>query len=91
MPTGKFVASQELQAAPQNYLRHVVDSGEPCYITEDGKAKAVLMDINRYNQLMDLVEDAESPKGADAGDETRKLASVRTILKRSSRVIRPRR
>lgn len=91
MPIGRFVPSQELQAAPQNYLRHVVDSGEPCYITEDGKAKAVLMDINRYNQLMDLVEEAESPKGGDVGDETRKLASVRTILKRSSRIIRPRR
>jgi len=91
MATGKFVAARELEAAPTSYLRHVVDSGEPCYITEDGRAKAVLMDINRYNQLMDLVEETESPKGSEVGDETRKLASVRTILSKSSRIIRPKR
>lgn len=91
MSNGRFVTSQDLQSSPGSYLKHVLNSGEPCYITDDGKAKAVLMDINRYNQLMDLVEEAESLKGSDVGDETRKLASVRTILKRSSRVIRPRR
>lgn len=38
-------------------------TGAPCYITEDGKAKAMVMDINRYNGLMDPIEEIESPHG----------------------------
>ena len=91
MPSGRFVGSHELQR-PDSLIDDVTTSGEPCYITQDGKAKAVLIDINRYNQLMDLVEETENLKGSEPGDETRQLASVRGILKRSSsRVIRPRR
>jgi len=91
MPSGRFVGAHELQQ-PDSIIEHVATSGEPCYITHEGKAKAVLIDINRYNQLMDLVEEAENLKSSDPGDETRKLASVRGILKHSSsRVVRSRR
>ncbi|HYG73858.1 MAG TPA: hypothetical protein VEK08_02405 [Planctomycetota bacterium] len=91
MPSGRFVRANELQQKSISLLRDLSVSGEPCYITEDGKAKAVLMDINRYNALMDLVEEAESPKDHDhVGDETRKHVSVRGIISRRTTVRRRR-
>lgn len=93
MASGRFVRTRELQRKPGSLLRDINASGEPCYITENGKAKAVLMDINKYNALMDLVEESESPKIKDIGDETRHHASVRGILERTSttRFVRRRR
>jgi len=92
MPSGRFVGARDLQKNSSTLLKTINQSGEPCYITEKGKAKAVLMDISRYNALMDLVEEAESPKHTEVGDETRKHASVRGILQKSStRIIRRRR
>jgi len=84
MPSGRFVGSNELQHKSSSLLRDLSVSGEPCYITEGGKAKAVLMDINRYNALMDLVEESEAPKDHAIGDETRKHLSVKGIIKRST-------
>lgn len=90
MAAGRFVGAKELQARSDMLLQDVSDTGEPCYITQNGKAKAVLIEINRYNALMDLVEEAESLKAQEVGEETRQQASVRGILRRSSRVIRRR-
>jgi PHD/YefM family antitoxin component YafN of YafNO toxin-antitoxin module len=88
MPAERFVPTEELQSNPRDLLDDISTFGTTCYITEDGKAKAVLMDINRYNALMDLVEDAENPRATSEGDETREYASVRTILKNSSRYLK---
>ena len=91
MAASRFVGAKEFQIRSEVLLQDVTDTGEPCYITQDGKAKAVLIDINRYNALMDLMEEAESLKAHEVGEETRQLASVRGILKRSTtRVIRRR-
>ena len=84
MPSGRFVGTDELQVNSVNLIDVITNSGETCFITENGKARAVLMDINRYNALMDLIDDAENPKAAHPGDETRKHISVRGILQRSS-------
>jgi len=83
MASGRFVRAHELRSTPSAVLRDVTASGEPCYITENGKAKAVLMDINRYNALMDLIEETESPHEQQIGDETRKHVSVQGIIRRS--------
>jgi len=87
MPAERFVPTEELQKDPREILEDISTFGTTCYITEGGKAKAVLMDINRYNQLMDLVDDAENPRAAAEGEQTREYASVRTILKNSSRYL----
>ncbi|MCZ7644732.1 MAG: type II toxin-antitoxin system Phd/YefM family antitoxin [Planctomycetota bacterium] len=86
--SARFVVVSELQARTNTLLKEVQNTGEPCYITQDGKATAVLIDINRYNALMDLVEESESPRQRDEGEETRKQASVRVILKDSRRYSR---
>jgi len=90
MGSCRFIATDELQSKSSSLLREISTTGEPCYITQDGKAKAVIVDINRYNALMDLVEEAESLKQKEIGDETRRYASVRGILRESSRRYRPR-
>ena len=84
MASGRFVGTNELQQNSKVLLNDITTSGETFYITEDGKAKAVLMDISRYNALMDLVEEAESPKVVEHGDVTRKHASVRGFLSRNT-------
>lgn len=91
MASGRFVRTHDLQHASSTVIKDVTSTGEPCYITEDGKAKAVLMDINRYNALMDLIEETESPRDHEIGDETRKHVSVRGIIGRPNRLMRRRR
>ena len=90
MPSGRFVGTNELQINSVNLIDTITNTGETCFITENGKARAVLMDIHRYNALMDLIEEAENPK--NPGDETRKHASVRGMLERhSTRIVRRKR
>ena len=93
MASGRFVGTSELQTNPNTLLEDIIASGETCFITENGRAKAVLMDIHRYNCLMDIVEEAENLKNHSPGDETRKHISVKAILQRttSSRLMRRRR
>ena len=91
MSTGRFVGAMELQKSTPHLLREVTASGEACFITQDGKCTAVLMDIGRYNALMDLLEESESPRVSPVGEETRQHASVRGILRRSTRNLRARR
>ncbi|HEY3321270.1 MAG TPA: type II toxin-antitoxin system prevent-host-death family antitoxin [Planctomycetota bacterium] len=90
MASGRFVRTNELQHNPSLLLQDVSATGETCYITENGRAKAVLMDINRYNALMDLVEEAESPKDHEVGEETRRHVSVKGIMARSTTLRRRR-
>jgi len=83
MGTRRFVGSKELKKKAKSLLQEVSDSGETCFITENGKTTAVILDINRYNALMDLMEESESPgdKSTDIGDETRQHVSVKGILR----------
>lgn len=82
--SSRFIKSQELKNGSESLLRELTDTGDTCYITQDGKAKAVLMDIQRYNALMDLVEESESLKPKDVGEDTRKQASVKVYIQKST-------
>jgi prevent-host-death family protein len=84
MSSDRFVVASELPRKSKTLLRSVTETGEPCYITEDGRAKAVLMDIHRYNALMDLLEEAEHPELVEQYHVSTEV-SVRSILERSSR------
>jgi PHD/YefM family antitoxin component YafN of YafNO toxin-antitoxin module len=50
-------------------LSGLAAGGEPCYITDrNGRARAVLLDIDRYHAMMDAIEDqGEWPEEAAAG------------------------
>ena len=82
MASGRFVPAQELTRNPGQVVKGVNSTGEPCYITEDGKAKAVIMDINQYNALMDLMEEHESPKHETDKKEEETRQYVRGITTR---------
>ena len=84
MACGRFVGTSELLNQGDALVRDIGASGDTCYITEDGKAKAVLLDINRYNALMDLIEDSELPAGNEIRSEFQERVSVRDILGNSN-------
>ena len=83
MATGRFVRTNELVDHADALVRDIGQSGDTCYITEDGKAKAVLLDINSYNALLDLVEDSELPSETESQRETRETFSVKGILRKT--------
>jgi PHD/YefM family antitoxin component YafN of YafNO toxin-antitoxin module len=84
MATGRFVKTKELEDNADALVRDVGSTNETCFITEDGKAKAVLISINRYNALMDIVEDSERPASEpDIRPESREFVSVKGILRTS--------
>jgi len=85
MASGRFVQSAELERNSKVLLKDISTHGETCYITENGRAKAVLMDINRYNALMDLIEESEAPKYQQPVENISEYASVRTFLNRAPR------
>ncbi|MFH0939412.1 MAG: hypothetical protein V1899_09050 [Planctomycetota bacterium] len=81
----RFIGTRDLHNT-SSLLRDISASGETCYITEDGKAKAVLMDINRYNALMDIVEETESFRDYAPSGQISQDFSVHSILRNSTRV-----
>jgi PHD/YefM family antitoxin component YafN of YafNO toxin-antitoxin module len=83
MASGRFVAVKDLKK-PEPLLRDVAQSGETCYITDGGKAKAVIIDISRYNAMMDLIEEGEAVKDAKPAAEVSDEANVREILKKAT-------
>ena len=84
MATGRFVKTKELTDNADALVHDIGCSNETCFITEDGKAKAVLMSINRYNALMDIVEDSELPASeTEVRPESREFVSVKGILRTS--------
>lgn len=89
MASGRFVGTSELSNHGDALVRDISVSGDTCYITEDGRAKAVLLDINRYNALMDLIEEAELPTVTDTDikPESRERISVRGILRSSTQIL----
>ena len=54
----KIYPTSELRSNISGVIKDVVKEADTCYITNHGKAEAVLMGIERYNYLMSLAEDA---------------------------------
>ncbi|MCX7804658.1 MAG: type II toxin-antitoxin system Phd/YefM family antitoxin [Planctomycetota bacterium] len=71
-----FVPTGELKKRADALVHEVSATGEPCYITEAGKAKAVLLDVHRYHAMMDLIEEGESL----SPQQMRMHASIRNFM-----------
>ena len=80
----RFVGTNELKEDSASVLRDISATGAPCFITEGGKAKAVILDIARYNALLDLIEESELPREFHRDSDF----SVQQIIKRSSQRIK---
>lgn len=55
----RILPASEVREQLSRILKSLSENQEPVFITQHGKAKAVLMDIDRYNTLMQLLEDLE--------------------------------
>ena len=57
-------------------LNRLSDEEKPYYITDDdGRAKAVLLDVDRYNAMMDALEEDQTG-GPDAAVATQLLKAI---------------
>ncbi len=78
MHTSIVSASDAGRALP-GLLSNISTGEGACYITDgDGRARAVLLDIDRYNAMMDALEDQ-----ADSADAKVAGALLKAILKRT--------
>jgi PHD/YefM family antitoxin component YafN of YafNO toxin-antitoxin module len=73
-----IVSATDAGRALPGLLNKISTTEGACYITDgDGRARAVLLDIDRYNAMMDALEDE-----AGAADVQVAGALLRAILKR---------
>ena len=55
----RIVPASEVRDRMASVVEEITRDGEPCFITQYGKANAVLLSIDRYEAMMDLLEDKE--------------------------------
>ncbi|MDI6891373.1 MAG: type II toxin-antitoxin system Phd/YefM family antitoxin [Actinomycetota bacterium] len=55
----KILPSSEVRDRIASILKELSRDKEPIFITQYSRAKAVLVGIDQYNALMDLIEDLE--------------------------------
>ena len=59
-----ILPSSEVRDKMSSILQAVEATGEPVYVTQYGKPKAVLVNYELYNQLMQEIEDLEDIRDA---------------------------
>jgi len=57
--TVTILSTSEVRDKIAAVLKQLRETGEPVFITRYSKAEAVLLPIERYNAMMDLLEDRE--------------------------------
>jgi PHD/YefM family antitoxin component YafN of YafNO toxin-antitoxin module len=60
--TMKILPSTEVRDHMSQVIKDISKDGSSCFITQYGKAEAVLISVDRFNELMSLVEDALDEK-----------------------------
>jgi prevent-host-death family protein len=58
----KILASTDVRDHMSQVINDIAQNGHSCFITQYGKAEAVLLSIDRFDELMSLVEDALDEK-----------------------------
>ena len=58
----QILPSTQVRDHMAEIIKHVSEEGSSCFITQYGKAEAVLLGVERFNELMSLVEDALDEK-----------------------------
>ena len=70
-----FFSWSEVQDRLDSVVNEVSKSGSACYVTESGKPRAVIIDVDRDHAMMDII-DATTAGGVDVD-----AAMLRSILK----------
>lgn len=58
----QILPSSEVRDHMAEVLKRIAKEGSSCFITQYGRAEAVLMSVERFNELISLVEDALDEK-----------------------------
>ena len=58
----QILPSTQVRDHMAQIMKQVSEEGTSCFITQYGKAEAVLLGVERFNELMSLVEDALDEK-----------------------------
>ena len=58
----KILPSTEVRDHMAEIIQDVSKEGDACFITQYGKAEAVLIGVERFQEIMSLVEDALDEK-----------------------------
>jgi antitoxin YefM len=76
----------EFRANTAKFVRHVQETGRPLVLTQHGRGAAVLLDIARYEHLVERAELAEDVRLAEAqlarGEGVAHAAARKKVLKR---------
>jgi PHD/YefM family antitoxin component YafN of YafNO toxin-antitoxin module len=58
----KIMPATEVRDRMSQVISEISENGDSCFITQYGKAEAVMLSIDRFDELMSLVEDALDEK-----------------------------
>lgn len=76
----------EFRANTAKFVRHVQETGRPLVLTQHGRGAAVLLDIERYEHLVERAELAEDIRVAegqlDRGESVAHASAKKQVLKR---------
>jgi len=63
-----FIPRAELPESFDTVLNELARSGDEYYVTDSGRPRAVLIDVDKYHAMMDMIEasQAAAPKDVDA-------------------------
>lgn len=74
-----FVSAQEAGERLKRLVNQLSGTGGACYITDEGRARAVLLDIDKYHAMMDALEDVTA--GGPETELARDL--IKAIIRRA--------
>lgn len=58
----RILPSSEVRDHLSEIIKSISKEGSSCFITQYGKAEAVMISINRFNELLNLLEDVLDEK-----------------------------
>jgi PHD/YefM family antitoxin component YafN of YafNO toxin-antitoxin module len=58
----RILPTSEVRDQMAAIIKEISSEGSSCFITQYGKAQAVMISVERFNELMSLVEDAIDEK-----------------------------
>ena len=73
-----FHSSGEISERFDKIVKELGDSGSACFVTDGGEPKAVLLDLNKYHAMMDIIEMQDT-----AGDPKIDAAMMKAILEKT--------
>jgi prevent-host-death family protein len=69
--TVTILPTNEVRNRIGSLLNRLRETGEPIFISRHGQAEAVLLSVDRYNAMMDLLEDREDELDTALGQRIR--------------------